>query len=279
MLPSFNDSAIFEENLGELGKRIRVMREFKERLRKVGYNYAQLGELIDTTTRSEERGDTPWSKVSNIIYARFLTEGSFGEIGYLQVRVLSTGPGREINSVNKQKEVLDIVSLLANPNNKDILEIDEIQEISSVFTSMLKREDLPSSQNLGFGEDGRKYDGLIGLWTKYWNDIFNPEEKLSPNIVKALMATESGFQPMPKNAPKGHKAIGIMQLMPETVNIASAVRWLFRKREIGEHRLKKKLTWMEVLEEYKGITGDTSPVAVKIRNSLKTYYTKLLGNK
>ena len=120
MLPSFKDSAIFEENLGELGKRIRVMREFKERLREVGYNYAQLGELIDTTTRSEERVDTPWSKVSNNIYARFLTEGSFGGIGYLQVRVLSTGPGREINSVNKQKEVLDIVSLLANPNSNDI---------------------------------------------------------------------------------------------------------------------------------------------------------------
>lgn len=214
--------------------------------------------------------------------------------------------------VNKhpRKEDKDTIVLVKghcrkNPSNNDVLEIDEIQEISSVFISMLKKEDLPSSQNLGFGGDGRKYDELIGLWTKYWNDIFEPEEKLSPNIVKALMATESGFQAIPKNAPKGHKAIGIMQLMPETVkylssakelknfhidltqkeawdpsvNIASAVRWLFRKREIGEYRLKKKLTWMEVLEEYKGITGDTSPAAVKIRNSIKTYYTKLLGDK
>ena len=75
-----------------------------------------------------------------------------------------------LSLVNKhpRKEDKDTIVLvkghcLKNPSNKDIIEIDEIQEISSVFTSMLKREDLPSSQNLGFGEDGRKYDELIGL--------------------------------------------------------------------------------------------------------------------
>lgn len=125
--------------------------------------------------------------------------------------------------VNKhpRKEDKDTIVLVKghcrrNPSNKDVLELDEIQEISSIFTSMLKKEDLPSSHNLGFGEDGKKYDELIGLWMKYWNDIFNPIEKLPPNIVKALMATESGFQVRPK-ALRGHKAIGIMQLMPETV--------------------------------------------------------------
>lgn len=213
--------------------------------------------------------------------------------------------------VNKhpRKEDKDTIVLVKghcrrNPSNKDVLEIDEIQEISSIFTTMLKKEDLPGSHNLGFGEDGRKYDELIGLWTKYWNDVLNPLEKLPPNIVKALMATESGFQIRPK-APKGHKAIGIMQLMPETVgnlsnaketrnfqirftqkeawdvpvNIAAAVRWLFRKKEVGESRLKRKLTWMEVLEEYKGITGDKSPEAVEIRNALNLYFTKLQGAK
>jgi hypothetical protein len=211
--------------------------------------------------------------------------------------------------VNKhpRKENKDTIVLVKghcrrNPSNKDILEIDEIQEISSVFISMLKKENLPSGHNLGFGEDGQKYDELIGLWTKYWNDIFNPEEKLPPDIVKALMATESGFQVKPK-VKRGHKAIGIMQLMPETVeylsnsketrnfqirftqkeawdvpvNIAAAVRWLFRKKEVGESRLKRKLTWMEVIEEYKGITGDTSEEAEDIRSLLKKYLTKLQG--
>ena len=188
-----------------------------------------------------------------------------------------------------------------NPSNKDVLEIDEIKEMSSVFVSMLKKDELPSSNPLGFGEKGKKYDELIGLWTKYWNDIFNLEEKLDPNLVKALMATESGFQEIPANAPKGHKAIGIMQLMPETirllsnpkelknfhidltqkeawdpaVNIASAIRWLFRKREVGEARLKRKLTWIEVIEEYKGITGSQNLVSQKIRKDLNSYYYKL----
>ena len=121
ILPSYNESIKnLEEELGELGKRIQEMREYRERLREFGYDYAELSELIDTTTRSEVKGDTPWSKVSNNVYARFITEGSFGEIGFLQVRVLSPNSGREINSVQNKQEVLDLVSLIANPNANDI---------------------------------------------------------------------------------------------------------------------------------------------------------------
>jgi hypothetical protein len=119
------------------------------------------------------------------------------------------------------------------------------------------------------------------------------------------MATESGFQEVPADAPRGHKAIGIMQLMPETVkylssskelkdfhfdltqreawdpavNIASSVRWLFRKREVGEARLKKKLSWIEVIEEYKGITGDNSKEAFFLRKSFSRYLTSLKEGK
>ena len=121
MLPSFNESAEnLEDELGELGKRIREMREFRERLREFGYDYVQLSELIETAARSEVRGGTAWSEISHNVYGRFITEGSFGEIGYLQVRVLSTNSGREINSADDKQEVLDLVSLLANPNSNDI---------------------------------------------------------------------------------------------------------------------------------------------------------------
>jgi hypothetical protein len=121
ILPSFNESTKnLEEELGELGKRIQEMREYRERLRKYGYDYAELSELIDTTTRSEVKGDTPWSKVSNNVYARFITEGSFGEIGYVQVRILPNISGREINSVSNKQEILDLASLLANPNSNSI---------------------------------------------------------------------------------------------------------------------------------------------------------------
>jgi hypothetical protein len=121
ILPSFNESIEnLEEEFGEIGRKIRNMREFRDRLRELGYDYSRLTELIDTGTRSEVTEDTPWSKVSNNVFARFITEGSFGEIGYLQVRVRSVNSGREINSAINKQEVLDLASLLANPNSNDI---------------------------------------------------------------------------------------------------------------------------------------------------------------
>ena len=126
MLPSFLASAEnLEEELGEIGKRIQGMQEFRERLREVGYDYARLSEMIDTTTRSQATGDTLWSKVSDNVYARFITEESFGGIGYIQVRVLSNSSGREINSTANKHAVLNLVSLQANPNT------NEIQPLSS----------------------------------------------------------------------------------------------------------------------------------------------------
>jgi hypothetical protein len=121
VLPSFNSSVEnLEESLGELGKRIREMREFRERLREVGYDYAKLSELIDTKTRSRSKGETAWSQISSAVYARFITEESFGGIGYIQVRVLSNSSGREINSESAKQVIFDLASLQANPNDKSI---------------------------------------------------------------------------------------------------------------------------------------------------------------
>jgi len=120
-LPSFSESiSSLEDNLGEIGKIIQEMRDYRDRLRKVGYDYARLSELIETSSRSEASGDTAWSKISNNVYARFITNGSFGEIGYVQVRVLASSLGREINSVKVKHEVLDLASLIASPNDQSI---------------------------------------------------------------------------------------------------------------------------------------------------------------
>ena len=42
-------------------------------------------------------------------------------------------------------------------------------------------------------DDANKYDVLIRGWVRYWNEIFQPKNPLDPNLVKALMATESSF--------------------------------------------------------------------------------------
>ena len=77
---------------------------------------------------------------------------------------------------------------------KDQLYLDEIQEISKQHFSYLKNK--PCSIDLGFKNkfvDGSQYDDLIAGWTQYWNEIFQPEIFLDPNTVKALIASESGF--------------------------------------------------------------------------------------
>lgn len=111
-------------------------------------------------------------------------------------------------------------------------------------------------------KDQNKYDDLIRGWTKYWNDIFSSKDPLDPNLVKALIATESEFKPntivkIPKDI-----ARGLMQMMDSTrkylsdpkykelrnhlvnitdkdaldpnFNIAAGIRWLFRKREVAK---------------------------------------------
>jgi soluble lytic murein transglycosylase-like protein len=115
------------------------------------------------------------------------------------------------------------------------------------------------------------------------------------------MATESGFDENPRSPTKDHKAIGLMQIMPETVSylgtrskdiknhfvemsledakdpsvaIAAATRWLFRKYRLVKGK-KKGATWMDALEEYKGITNQKGITPENIRLKLNEFYKKL----
>jgi hypothetical protein len=201
----------------------------------------------------------------------------------------------------EDKEVIILVKghCRRNSGKRDILTADEIQEISENFRNQLSSGDFPTKSDLGFGENGMKYDVLIAGWVKYWNETLKLEHKIDPTLIKVLMASESSFLVTPP-ALAGHKAIGLMQLMPETinylsnpkelkdfhikitqkeawepsVNIASAVRWLIRKRELTKTALKRNPTNFEILEGYKGILGDQSKEAVKIRNTFNKLWKK-----
>ncbi|MBC7690317.1 MAG: transglycosylase SLT domain-containing protein [Methylotenera sp.] len=164
-----------------------------------------------------------------------------------------------------------------NPTGKDQLYADEIREIAAQHFSGLKNKPCPLS--LGF-PNGSKYDDLISGWVQYWNEVLKPDQPLDPNLVKALIASESNFYPEKLNNKKdSNSARGLMQITNETrklldaetelkdhfvtatqedlndpgVNICAGVRWLFRKREIASTvRLKRPATWLEAAEEYKG---------------------------
>ncbi len=137
----------------------------------------------------------------------------------------------------------------------------------------------PCNSPLDFGKDGIKYDDLIALWTKLWNDIFKVTPPLDPDTVKALIASESSFNPKAWNHQHGPgAAYGLTQITIRTlpqlnsdkelrdyyiditkddlfdpdVSIGAGVRWLFRKREIAKAKYGNDITWRDAVREYKG---------------------------
>lgn len=142
----------------------------------------------------------------------------------------------------------------------------------------------PANDDLGFNQEnitGNAFDGLIRGWTKYWNEVLQPDIPLNPNLVKALIATESGFNPVADTKSKGPgRARGLMQLTDATrkilqdeggelfehlltltdkdayqpnLNIAAGIRWLFHKRYLASKKYKRSIDWLETALEYKNL--------------------------
>lgn len=155
----------------------------------------------------------------------------------------------------------------------------QIQEI--VKNPSFQSEKKPCSLKLRF-DSGSEYDDLIAGWVKYWNDVFKPDEPLDFNLVKALIASESGFRKLLLADPKNPlSARGLMQILDETrkilgnrkgelkdyhfdlsredlndpgTNICAGIRWLFHKRRLASGKLKKQASWIEAIAEYKSLS-------------------------
>lgn len=184
-----------------------------------------------------------------------------------------------------------------NPSHKEELSYDEIQYITNTYFDSL--EGPPTAHVLEF-KDADTYDHLIRGWTRYWNDIFNLPDTLDANYIKALIATESGFR---KDPPENLTAHGLMQLIRQTftalqdtkgelhdylirapwekildptTNICMGIRWLFQKKKLASHKLKRDVTWEEAVIEYKSywdeIKHDRIPEGIL---KLRRYYKAL----
>lgn len=169
-----------------------------------------------------------------------------------------------------------------NPSGKDRLEGNEIELISnlSVFKAC-KNLPLPYAGKIKI-PNAEDYDILIAGWCTYWNEIFKPDILISANFVKALIESESTFDPKAyaSNKKPIGPARGLIQITESTwrilkdrkgeikdhyidlekeelfipnKNICAGIRWLFRKREILQKRLGRSPTWPEVIVEYKGL--------------------------
>ncbi len=197
-----------------------------------------------------------------------------------------------------------------NPTHKDQLYPEEMERMAKQF--FLQILGPPAASDLGFDnreKHGTSYDDLIRGWTQFWNDILKPSEPLDPDLVKALIASESGFNSQSTiQAGKRNFARGLMQVTDETrkalydedgelgehfvtltkeesydpnLNIAAGVRWLFQKRKLAAARLKSDdATWNEAAWEYKGVlrkprTAYEKKKFAEIKETLAKYLEQL----
>lgn len=186
-----------------------------------------------------------------------------------------------------------------NKTGKDQLYAEEAREIAARHFGALTN--LPSAGILSMYPNEKNFDAMIAGWTKYWNDILQPTQALDENLVKALIATESGFVETASNKKRGiRRARGLMQVTDETVKLLSSrskelkdhyinltaddmldpnlsicagIRWLFRKREILLAR-NKNVSWPEVVLEYKSYSSLDSPQMKKFLGYYEALKTK-----
>jgi hypothetical protein len=151
--------------------------------------------------------------------------------------------------------------------------------------------------------NGGKYDALIAGWVRYWNEVLTPTEPLDPNFMKALIATESGFDPIVLADKKNqNSARGLTQitnatrkiltdengeikdhyitatrndLNDPTVNICAGVRWLFHKRALLSIKLGRQATWLESVAKYKGTAKVSKTRAKTLVNRFEERYETL----
>ncbi len=190
-----------------------------------------------------------------------------------------------------------------NPSHKDLLSIDEIHAMSETHFSSLSGP--PRAGVLTEFHKADNFDVLIRGWVRYWNDIFHLKDPLNPNLVKALMATESSFDEKAENKIKNIHARGLLQITGQTwnilkdhhgelsnylidisehdlfdpsANICSGIRWLFRKKITASSKLHREATWEEAIIDYKCYSDDVNHGTIpKALLKLREYFSELEG--
>jgi hypothetical protein len=179
------------------------------------------------------------------------------------------------------------------------LSANDIRSIASTYDR--KKITYPADDALDF-KDGSKYDELIAIWVDYFNKRFGvapPNAPLDPDVIKALIASESEF----KRDPRNPKAIGIAQITPAALKallnpegevkelifkgirqmdlkdpeiaISMGIRWIFRKRRLAEGKLGRSPTPEEIILEYKGLLKSSRDYQQKALDNFRKNYARL----
>lgn len=178
----------------------------------------------------------------------------------------------------------------------------DLAEIESIFKNYDRKGIVyPTKGKLKEYKDADKYDDVIAVWTDYFNKKFNADPPLDPDVVKALIASESSFNPDPlKNRkialgiaqitkktfkilldPKGEgkefifKDIRQKDLKDPNISIPMAVRWLHRKKETAASKLKRAPNHEEVILEYKGLLKSSTKLKNDALEIYRSHYEPL----
>ncbi len=183
-----------------------------------------------------------------------------------------------------------------HPRRLDGTYLDRIEVVKTIKNYDLKKLIYPKSGKLNIYSDSDKYDELIAIWTDYFNKKFPSDSLLDPDVVKALIGSESDFKLDPLNP----AAFGIAQITEETfkalqdpkgevkefiftkftlkdlkdpnVAIPMAIRWLFRKKRLAQGKLGREPSAEEIILEYKGLLKSTSKYKDKALKKFRELY-------
>ena len=186
-----------------------------------------------------------------------------------------------------------------NPTGKDQLYPEEMHEISEKYFGQFKATPLKTLSE--YKRRGNRYDYLIQGWVQYWNEVLNPKKPIEPDLIKALVASESGFNPKAWNGLRGSaRACGLLQVTDKSLRflsdhfhelddhflnlteddmldpnlaISAGVRWIFRKKQLAESKAKKAITWRDAVAAFKGVAPTDD-----LMKKFDRYYAELKGD-
>ena len=176
--------------------------------------------------------------------------------------------------------------------------LDE-KEIYKIANGYSLKKVLKPSSNLLSRPDENIYNDLIGIWTDYFNKLFSIKPPLDPDMVKALIGSESDFKINPKNP----LAIGIAQITKETLKVVQdpkgevkdfifvkisqkdlknpdvaipiAIRWLAHKKTLAGKKLGRTADHEDIILEYKGLLKSKTKYKDNALKKYKEFYAKL----
>lgn len=203
---------------------------------------------------------------------------------------------RKVPVSKKNPEGITIVDKHPRRLDGTYLDKKEIDKIVKGYD--LKKIIHPNPNRLAYS-DSDKYDELIAIWTDYFNKKFPSDSLLDPDVVKALIGSESGFDIDPVNP----QAFGIAQITKQTfkalqdpkgevkeftftkfilkdlkdpkIAIPMAIRWLFRKKRLAQGKLGREPSAEEIILEYKGLLKSKSDYQKNALKKFKELYALL----